>query len=121
MAAKKAPMPMMKPPAAKKKPPPKPAMAALPMAKPPVPPPMPPRPVPKAPPKPTGLKATGTYKGKSNAEGGGGRFAQMVDKLKGKVEDPAAVAASIGRKSKGKAAFQAMATAGKKRAAVRKQ
>lgn len=62
------------------------------------------------------LKTKGTYKGKSNKVGGGGRFAQMKDKLKGKVSNPGAVAAAIGRKKYGKAKFQKMAAKGKKRA-----
>ncbi len=61
-----------------------------------------------------GLKHTGTFNGKSNKLGGGGRFAQMVSKLKGKVSNPKAVAASIGRKSLGKAAFQKLAAKGRK-------
>ena len=64
-----------------------------------------------------GIKKTGTYEGKSNREGGGGRFAQMVDKLEGKVDDPEAVAASIARKKYGKRKLQKYATAGRKRAA----
>jgi len=53
--------------------------------------------------------------GKSMKPGGGGRFAKMKAKLKGKVSDPGAVAASIGRKKYGKAKFQKMAAKGKKR------
>ena len=55
--------------------------------------------------------------GKSMKPGGGGRFAAMVSKLKGKgkSEDSAkAIAASIGRKKYGKSKFQEMAAAGKK-------
>jgi len=48
--------------------------------------------------------------------GGGGRFAKLEKSLKGKVSNPAAVAAAIGRKKYGKAKFQKMAAAGKKRA-----
>jgi hypothetical protein len=62
------------------------------------------------------LKKTGKTKGHSNKLGGGGRFKQMEDKLKGKVSDPAAVAASIGRKSLGKDKFQKLAAKGRKRA-----
>ena len=48
--------------------------------------------------------------------GGGGRFKKLVSELRGKgAEDPKALAASIGRKKYGKAAFQKMAAAGKKR------
>jgi hypothetical protein len=57
--------------------------------------------------------------GKKTMEpGGGGRFAKMVNKMKGegKSEDSAkAIAASIGRKKYGKSKFQAMAEAGKKK------
>ena len=52
---------------------------------------------------------------KSMKLGGGGRFAKLEKSLKGKVSDPAAVAASIGRKKYGKAKFQKMAAAGKKK------
>ena len=49
--------------------------------------------------------------------GGGGRFKKLVKELRSKgAEDPKALAASIGRKKYGKAAFQKMAAAGKKRA-----
>ena len=63
-----------------------------------------------------GIKTTGSYKGKSNAVGGGGRFAQMKTKLKGKVANPGAVAASIGRKKYGAKKFAKMGAAGRKRA-----
>lgn len=46
--------------------------------------------------------------------GGGGRFAKLEDNLKGKVSDPAAVAAVIGRKKLGKKKFQKLAAKGKK-------
>ncbi|MEW6045003.1 MAG: hypothetical protein AB1609_00740 [Bacillota bacterium] len=45
-----------------------------------------------------------TYKGKSLAPGGGGRFARMVDKLQAQgksAESARAIAASIGRKKYG--------------------
>lgn len=45
--------------------------------------------------------------------GQGGRFAALTAKLKGKVSDPAAVAASIGRKKYGKKKFQKLAAKGK--------
>ncbi len=67
--------------------------------------------------KKSAIKKTGKTDGKSNKLGGGGRFAQMKSKLSGKVSDPGAVAAAIGRKSLGKAKFQKLAAAGKKRAA----
>ncbi len=57
--------------------------------------------------------------GKKTMEpGGGGRFAKMVNKMKGdgKSEESAkAIAASIGRKKYGKSKFQEMAAAGKKK------
>lgn len=57
--------------------------------------------------------------GKKTMEpGGGGRFAKMVNKMKGqgKSEESAkAIAASIGRKKYGNSKFQAMAAAGKKK------
>lgn len=61
-----------------------------------------------------------TYKGKSMAPGGGGRFAKLEDKLEaqGKSEESAkAIAATVGRKKFGKQQFQAMAAAGKKKSA----
>jgi hypothetical protein len=57
---------------------------------------------------------------KSMKVGGGGRFAKLEKSLKGKVSDPDAVAAAIGRKKYGKAKFQKMAAKGQKRAAKRK-
>lgn len=57
--------------------------------------------------------------GKKTMEpGGGGRFAKMVNKMKGegKSEESAkAIAASVGRKKYGKSKFQEMAAAGKKK------
>jgi hypothetical protein len=53
--------------------------------------------------------------GKSMKPGGGGRFAAMVDKLKGKVSDPAAVAASIGRKKYGGKKMAQFSAQGRKR------
>jgi len=57
--------------------------------------------------------------GKKTMEpGGGGRFAKLVNKMKGqgKSEESAkAIAASVGRKKYGKSKFQAMAAAGKKK------
>lgn len=52
---------------------------------------------------------------KSMKPGGGGRFQKLEKSLKGKVSDPAAVAAAIGRKKYGKEKFQEMATKGRKR------
>ena len=53
---------------------------------------------------------------KSMKLGGGGRFAKLEKSLKGKVKDPAAVAAAVGRKKYGKDKFQQMAAAGRRRA-----
>ncbi len=53
-----------------------------------------------------------TYKGKSLKLGGGGRFAKLKDSLAGKVDNPGAVAASIGRKKYGAVKMQSMATKG---------
>lgn len=65
------------------------------------------------------LKTTGKYKGKSNRLGGGGRFAQVTDALKKKgysTKRAKAIAAAVGRKKYGKAKFQKMAAAGRRRA-----
>jgi len=53
---------------------------------------------------------------KSMAPGGGGRFAKVESSLEGKVDNPGAVAASIGRKKYGAKRFQAMAAKGRARA-----
>lgn len=58
---------------------------------------------------------------KSMKPGGGGRFQKMVLKLKGKVSNPKAVAAAIGRKKYGKKKFQQMAARGRKRANKKKK
>lgn len=49
--------------------------------------------------------------------GGGGRFQKLKDELaaRGNVSDPAALAASIGRKRLGKSKFQKLAAEGRKR------
>lgn len=62
-----------------------------------------------------------TYKGKSTKPGGGGRFAKMTAKLEGKVRDPAAVAAKIGRKKYGKKKMAEFSAAGRKRAAAKRR
>ncbi len=65
-----------------------------------------------------GLKKTGSFMGKSNKLGGGGRFAQLKSKImaSGKsVSAAAAIAASIGRKALGKKKFQSLAAKGRKR------
>jgi aspartokinase-like uncharacterized kinase len=60
---------------------------------------------------------------KSMKVGGGGRFNKLVKSIskKGKVSNPKAVAAAIGRKKYGKAKMQKMAAKGKKRASKRKK
>lgn len=53
---------------------------------------------------------------KSMKPGGGGRFEKLSKDLKKKgVDDPKALAASIGRKKYGKAKFQKMAAKGRQR------
>lgn len=52
--------------------------------------------------------------------GSGKRFKALKKKLKGKVKDPAAVAATIGRKKYGKAKMAKMSAAGRKRAAKKR-
>ena len=47
--------------------------------------------------------------------GSGARFAALTKKLSGKVSNPKAVAAAIGRKKYGNAKFQKLAAAGKKK------
>jgi hypothetical protein len=56
-------------------------------------------------------------KGKKPALGQGGRFKALKTAIgkRGKVKNPAAVAAWIGRKKYGKAKFQKMAAAGRKK------
>lgn len=55
--------------------------------------------------------------------GTGERFQQLVEEIKkrGKVKDPEAVAAAIGRKKFGKKRFQMLALAGLKRAKKKKK
>jgi len=64
------------------------------------------------------IKKTGTFKGKSNKLGGGGRFAQVIAKMpKGMLlKEKKAIAAIQGRKKYGAKKMTSMATAGKKRA-----
>lgn len=57
------------------------------------------------------LKKTGKTGSKSNALGGGGRFQQLLNQGKSP-----ALAAAIGRHSLGKAKFQKLAAAGRKKA-----
>lgn len=53
---------------------------------------------------------------KSTKLGGGGRFAKLKKSLSGKVDNPGAVAASIGRKKYGAKRMSSMAAKGRKRA-----
>lgn len=56
------------------------------------------------------------YKGKPTKLGGGGSFAMLKDKLAAKgAKNPAGLAAKIGRQKLGKAKFQKLAAAGRKR------
>lgn len=57
-----------------------------------------------------------TFKGKSMKPGGGGKFAKLKSQLSGKVSNPGAVAASIGRKKYGQAQMSKWSAAGRKRA-----
>lgn len=50
--------------------------------------------------------------------GSGERFKQLANKLKGKVDNPDAVAASIGRKKFGAKKMAKMAAAGRRRKAA---
>lgn len=62
----------------------------------------------------------GSYKGKSTAPGGGGRFAKFVSKLKGEGKSEAsakAIAASAGRKKYGAKKMASFAAKGRARAA----
>lgn len=61
--------------------------------------------------KSAGIKRAGKFRGKSNALGGGGRFAQ----LRAQGKSPA-LAAYIGRQSLGKSKFQSLAAKGRARA-----
>lgn len=61
------------------------------------------------------VRKTGTYRGKSNRPGGGGRFAQMV----AQGMSPA-LTAWIGRRKYGKKRFAKMSERGRKRAARRR-
>lgn len=58
---------------------------------------------------------------KSMKVGGGGRFSKLKSKIasKGKVSDPGAVAAAIGRKKYGAKKFSRMAAAGRHKHAKR--
>jgi hypothetical protein len=58
---------------------------------------------------------------KSMKLGGGGRFQALVRDLSAEhgIQDPKALAAAIGRKKYGKAKFQKLAVAGRKRAGAK--
>ena len=62
-------------------------------------------------------------KSKSMRPGGGGRFAKLKKEIakKGKVKNPAAVAAAIGRKKYGKKKMAKWAAQGRKRAAKKRK
>lgn len=65
------------------------------------------------------LKKSGTYKGKSNKLGGGGRFAQITTGImkSGKSKNQAqAIAATIGRKKYGSKKMAKWSAQGRKRA-----
>ncbi len=60
------------------------------------------------------IKTTGSYQGKPNKLGGGGRFAQLAAKAGGGKKG-AAIAAAMGIKKYGKAKMAKMAAAGRKK------
>lgn len=64
------------------------------------------------------IKKSGTFEGKSNKLGGGGRFAQVEAKAKASgAKNPAAVAAIAGRKSLGASKMNDLARKGRARRA----
>ena len=68
-------------------------------------------------------KVPKTYKGKSTRLGGGGRFQKMQDALEKKgysASSAGAITAAAGRKKLGKAKFQKLSAAGRKRASKKK-
>jgi hypothetical protein len=65
-----------------------------------------------------GVNVAKTYKGKSLAKGGGGRFQKMKDAIMESGKSAAAaeaITAAAGRKKYGKKEFQRMAAKGKKK------
>ncbi len=60
------------------------------------------------------IKKTGSYKGKPNKLGGGGRFAQVAAKAGGGKKG-AAIAAAIGRRKYGAKKMASMAAKGRKK------
>jgi hypothetical protein len=67
------------------------------------------------------MKKTAKKKKSSAKLGSGARFAALEKSLSGKVSNPAAVAASIGRKKYGAKKFAQLSAAGRKRAAKKKK
>lgn len=64
----------------------------------------------------TGVAKPGNFMDKMKL-GGGGRYEKLIGSLEKKgVKDPAALAASIGRKKLGKEKFQSLADKGRRRA-----
>ncbi len=66
------------------------------------------------------IKKTGTYKGKSNELGGGGRFQQVVDKVMksnpvGGIREAKAIAAIQGRKKLGAKKFNSLSAKARKK------
>lgn len=62
-----------------------------------------------------------TYKGRSTALGGGGRFRMVADRAaRSGARDPEAVAAAVGRRKYGAERMARMAAAGRRRAAKRR-
>lgn len=67
------------------------------------------------------MKTTGTYKGKSNKLGGGGRFSQVeAAAKKSGAANPAAVAAMAGRAKYGATKMAQMAAKGRKNIHIKK-
>ncbi len=66
--------------------------------------------------KKSSIKTTGTFHGKSNELGGGGRFAQVEAAAAASgASNPAAVAAAVGRKKYGAKKMAKMAAVGRRR------
>lgn len=62
------------------------------------------------------LESPHMREGKKPPLGSGERFKELEGELKGKVENPSAVAAAVGRKKYGKEKFQKLAALGRKKA-----
>lgn len=68
------------------------------------------------------IRKTGSFEGKSNRLGGGGRFRQVEKAVAAKgAKNPGALAAYIGRRSLGKEKFQKLAVKGRERAAYNRE